>query len=311
MFRNVLVPVDGSSLAEHALPWALAAARPDGIVHLVHVHEVPIPVAVEGMVMVPPTDDRVLRDYESSYLGRLTERVRAAAPGVTVTTRNIDPDGPFIDALGEAVAATSSELVVMATHGRGPLARLLLGSVTDEFVRHSPVPVLVLRPTDEYAPLELAARPQLDHLVIALDGSALAERVIDPAVRLGRAFGAHYTPALVLDPLAGPDAVTRPRPWDLPDSVHPGTPAQQAEAYLDRIAGLIDGRKKAARAKVVRSGGHPAVAVLDLAGGDPATGIALATHGRSGIGRLLKGSVADEVIRKAPGPVLVFHPPGG
>jgi nucleotide-binding universal stress UspA family protein len=261
------------------------------------------------MVMFHPTDDQVLRDYESSYLSRLTGRIQAAAPGLTVTARNLDPDGPFIDALVEAVDATSSELVAMATHGRGPLARLLLGSVTDQLVRHAPVPVLVLRPADEYAPLELADRPRLDHLVIPLDGSALAERAIDPAVRFGRAFGAHYTLALVLDPLARPDAVTRPRPWDLPDSVYPGTPAEQAETYLDRIAGLIDERKKVARTQVVRLG-HPAAAVLDLAGGDPATGIALATHGRSGIGRLLRGSVADEVIRKAPGPVLVFHPPG-
>jgi nucleotide-binding universal stress UspA family protein len=309
MFRNVLVPVDGSPLAEHALPWAIAAAGPSGIVHLVHVHEAPVPVAVEGMVMASPTDDLILRDFEGEYLGRLTERVRAAAPGLTVTARNLDPDGPFIDALTEAVTATTTELVAMATHGRGPFARLLLGSVTDQFVRHAPVPVLVLRPTDEYAPLELAARPQLDHLVIPLDGSALAEQVLDPAVRLGRVFGADYTLALVLDPLARPDVVARPRAWDLPDTVYPATPAQQAEAYLDRIARLIDERKEAARTRVVR-GRPPAAAVLDLTGGDPATGIALATHGRSGIGRLLKGSVAGEVIRKAPGPVLVFHPPG-
>jgi nucleotide-binding universal stress UspA family protein len=62
--------------------------------------------------------------------------------------------------------------------------------------------------------------------------------------------------------------------------------------------------------QVVRAG-PPADAILELAGSDPATGVALATHGRSGIGRLLKVSVADEVIRKALGPVLVFHPPGG
>jgi nucleotide-binding universal stress UspA family protein len=296
MFRNVLVPVDGSPLAEHALPWAIAAARPSGLVHLVHVHEIPVPVAVEGMIMASPTDDQVLRDYESDYLGRLTERVRAAAPGVTVTARNIDPDGPFIDALAEAAADTSSELVAMATHGRGPLARFLLGSVTDELVRHAPVPVLVLRPADESAPPELAARPRLEHLVIPLDGSDLAERALDPAVRFGRVFGSDFTLVLVRDPLAGPDAA------------HPDT-LEQAEAYLGRIADRIDDRKKEVRTRVVRSG-HPAEAVLDLAGGDPGTGIALATHGRSGIGRLLKGSVADEIVRKAGGPVLVFHPPG-
>jgi nucleotide-binding universal stress UspA family protein len=309
MFHNVLVPVDGSPLAEQVLPWAIAAAGPSGIVHLVHLHEAPVPVVVEGMVIPPPTGDEAQRDYEADYLGRLSWRVQQAAPGVTVTARNIDPDGPFADALAGAVAATSSELVAMANHGRGPFARSLLGSVTDECVRHSPVPVLVLRPVGGRPPAELAAKPRLDHLVIPLDGSALAERVIDPAVRFGRVFGADYSLALVLDPLAKPDAVAKPGLWDLPDTNHhPTTPAQQAEAYLDRIARLIDKRKEAVRTKVIRSR-SPASAVLELAGNDPATGIALATHGRSGMTRLLRGSVADAVVRKAPGPVLVFHPP--
>jgi nucleotide-binding universal stress UspA family protein len=260
------------------------------------------------MIMASPTEDQVLRDFESDYLGRLTERVRAAAPGVTVTARNIDPDGPLIDALGEAVAATSSELVVMATHGRGLFTRLLLGSVTDQFVRHAPVPVLVLRPADEYAPLELAARPRLEHLVIPLDGSGMAEQVLHPAVRLGRVFGADYTLLLVLDSLTDPDAVAHIRTPDPPGLASPITPARRAEAYLGWIAHLVGDHKKV-QTMLVREG-PPADVVLRLVGSDPATGVALATHGRSGIGRLLKGSVADEVIRKAPGPVLVFHPPG-
>jgi nucleotide-binding universal stress UspA family protein len=294
MFRNVLVPVDGSPQAEHALPWALAVTGPSGTVHLVHVHDVLAPVAVEGMVMIP-TDEEGRRASEETYLGGLTARVRAAAPGVTVTARNVDPDGPFVEALTGAVNAAGAELVVMTTHGRGPFGRFLLGSFSDEVVRHSPVPVLVVRRGDEEPPADLSARPGLNHLVVPLDGSDLAERIVDPAVRIGATFGADLQLVLVLDAPGDPG--------------RDGTAARATQDYLDRVVGRIADRSGKARTRVI-SGGSPAEAILKAAGGDPATGIALATHGRSGLGRMLRGSVADEVIREAVGPVLVFHPPG-
>jgi nucleotide-binding universal stress UspA family protein len=297
MFRNVLVPVDEVRLAEAALPWALAAAGPSGAVHLVHAHLLAAPVAVEGMLLSSPSEDATLRGFEAEALDRLADRVRAAAPGVTVTARTIDPDGPFIEALTGAAADTSSELVVVATHARGPLARFVLGSVTDELVRHSPVPVLVVRPPAGGAAADLSARPRLDHLVIPLDGSALAERIIDPAVRLGHLFGADYTLVLVTDPHPSRDPQ---RPTDS---------LTAAETYLRGAAKSVFERKGVAWPRVVQTG-SPVEAVLGIAGEVPLTGIALATQGRSGIGRLLHGSVADEVIRKASGPVLVFHPPG-
>jgi nucleotide-binding universal stress UspA family protein len=307
MFRNVLVPLDGSPLAEHALPWAIAAAGPSGAVHLVHVHVPPAPLVVEGVVVADPNLDQSIREQEGGYMARLAERVRTAAPTLSVVARTIDTDDPLADALSKAVTDAGADLVAMTTHGRGAFARFWLGSVSDEFLRQSPVPALVLRPRDANAPADLAARPALKHLVIPLDGSDLAERIVEPAVRFGTTFGADFTLVLVLDALDDPDAVARIKQPDLPDSVNPTTPAQRAEMYLDRVTRSIADKKGTAWTKLVRAG-SPAEVVLGLAGNDPATGVALATHGRSGITRLLKGSVAEDVVRKAPGPVLVFHP---
>ncbi len=309
MFRNVLVPVDGSESAEHALPWALAAAGPTGTVHLVHVHVAPAPIMIEGVVVSDPTLDRTIRDQEADYMTHLVDRVKTAAPGLTAEARTVDTDEPMADALARVAADVGADLVAMTTHGRGAFARFWLGSVSDEFLRQSPVPVLVLRPKEGTAPPDLAGRPRLAHLIVPLDGSDLAERIVEPAVKVGSAFGADYTLVLVLDSLNDPDAVARIKQPDLPDSVNPTTPKQRAEEYLDRVARSIGERHGSARTTLVREG-SPAEVVLGLAGKDPAAGIALATHGRSGLTRLLMGSVADEVVRKAPGPVLVYHPAG-
>ncbi len=292
MFRNVLVPLDGSAAAEHALPWAVAAAAPSGTVHLVHIHLPPVPVVVEGVVMSDPSLDESAREQEGESIVRLAERVRAAAPRLAVVARTIDTDDGLADALAKAAADAAADLVAMTTHGRGPFARFWLGSVADEFLRHSPAPVLVLRPRDPDAPPDLAAKPALRQLIIPLDGSDLAGRILEPAARLGGVFGAEYTLLTVLDPADDPVVAAR-----------------RAEAYLEPVARSIAERAGAVRTRVVRKE-SPAEAVLALAGGDPATGVALATHGRSGVGRLLHGSVADELVRKAPGPVLVLHPPG-
>jgi nucleotide-binding universal stress UspA family protein len=228
---------------------------------------------------------------------------------VTVVTHRIDPDSPFAEALTDAVSHAPAELVVMATHGRGPFARIFLGSVTDDVVRHSPAPVLVLRSQDPGSPPNLSRRPKLRHLIVPLDGSDLAERVIEPAVTFGAAFGADYTLLLVLGAALAPDGAARIGRPDAPGSVNPTTPSEQAERYLGRVAQSIAERGGAADTRVAREE-SAAAAILALAGERPATGVALATHARSGLTRLLTGSVADEVIRHAPGPVLVFHPPG-
>ena len=307
MFVNILVPVDGTPFGEHALPWALAAAGERAAVRLVHVHVPPAPMMVEGVVVADPTLDQSLRAQEASYLEELCRRVQTAAPGLEVDAWNLDTDDPVADTLASAVRDTGADLVVMTTHGRGPFARFWLGSTSDDFARVSPVPVLFHHPPD--GPADLSARPALRRVIVPLDGSDLAETIIDPAVRLGRPFGAEVLLLLVLDRIEDADAAARIQADEVPDPANPLTPEQRAEHYLDRVARRVAELGGTARTRVVRVG-SPADVVLDVAGGDRGTAVAMATHGRSGLTRLLMGSAADAVIRGAAGPVLVYHPPG-
>jgi nucleotide-binding universal stress UspA family protein len=198
------------------------------------------------------------------------------------------------------------DLVVMTTHGRGPLSRLWLGSVADAFLRRSPAPLFLIRPR-EGAP-DLAAGPGPRHILIPLDGGPLAEQVLGPAVALGQPVGADYTLLRVLPPAVA--VVFEPAGTPMPVLVD-DPPLQeresQARAYLDQVANRLRAEGLGVRTQVAVDQLVPG-AILDAVPDNDIDLIALATHGRAGLPRLLLGSVADKVIRGAAVPVLAFRP---
>jgi nucleotide-binding universal stress UspA family protein len=266
-----------------------------------------VSVAAEGFVaLYPVVEDTVLRRSAEQYLQQVAEQVKAANPDLTVVPRTIDlePDLDVADTL--ARHAAGSELVVMTTHGRGPFARFWLGSTADEFVRHSTVPVLLLRP-DEKMALDLKKKPQIRHILIPLDGSELAERIIPAVARIGRLMGGEYTLLMVFEPASRSEALPGLEPYRLPEGWDPNPALVQAQAYLERVTRELRDHGATVHTKL-ETHGSPVSAILDYAEKHPDTLIALATHGRSGLTRMLLGSVADKVIRAATGPVLVYRP---
>jgi nucleotide-binding universal stress UspA family protein len=289
MYRSLLVPLDGSGLAEHALPLALSIARRTGAtLHLVRVHT-PVPAGVEA---IDSTMDDSAREEESIYLNAMTTRLTAAA-AVPVSSRLLD--GPIAAVLDEHALAMGSDLIVMTTHGRGLFARFWLGSVADELARRVSIPVLMVRP--QPGPPELRADKVLQHVLIPLDGSTLAEQMIEPAVDLAYSMQAACTLLQVIPPLGRHSIILH------------GQHRRHAEAYLEAILARLPAQTMHVRARVVSSE-QPAVAILAEARAHNIDLIALATHGRGGFKRLLLGSVADKVLRGASASVLVYHPSG-
>jgi nucleotide-binding universal stress UspA family protein len=202
-------------------------------------------------------------------------------------------------------ASTGTDLVVMATHGRGPLGRLWFGSVADVLLRRLSVPLLFVRGYD--APADLTADPLVRHVVIPLDGSELAEQVLEPALALGTVRGADHTLLRVIPP--GTDYSLG---YHGAGSRRPPADWQQAEAwsYLRRVADQRGGRTLRVHPRIVFDEQPTARAILSYAQTHDADLIALATRGRGGLGRLFRGSVADQVVRGASVPVLVFRANG-
>jgi nucleotide-binding universal stress UspA family protein len=297
MYRTILVPLDGSVFAEHALPLAMSAAG--AALRLVRVHvRAAMPYRDSELAASLDLDSQV-RDEERGYLDAVADRLekaRGIRPGTALL------EGRIADALYEQGASAGVDLVVMATHGRGPLSRLWLGSVADELVRRLPTPLLLVRP-GETAP-DLAHPPAVRHVLIPLDGSAEAEDILEPALSLGRLMQADYTLLRVVEPVIVADARLGGNAASGLDLSLLLALQSGAHAYLERVAERLRSSEVLAQTRVVTNR-WAAGAILEEAGAHAMTLIALATRGRRGLGRLLLGSVADKVLRGAPGPVLL------
>lgn len=305
MVHSILVPLDGSPFAEHALPVACQIARRSGAtIRLAHVHVPILNVALGPWQMggVPILDEQIdaqIRDYEQQYLATLCQRY--AADGIDITCELLH--GPIVAVLEEHAAEIDADLVIMTTHGHGSFSRVWLGSVADAFIRHSTTPTLLLRP-DEEQPIDQTWT--IERMLIPLDGSALSERILAPACRLGDLLGVAYRLLMVITPLATEVERATPENSPLED---PATRSKHdmAQTYLDQIAADLRAQGRTVDTQVV-VGSHPAQAILDVAQREAIDLLALATHGRGGLSRLLIGSVADKVVRGAKTPVLLVHP---
>jgi nucleotide-binding universal stress UspA family protein len=301
MIRSLLVPLDGSPFGEQALPLAREVARRcHAAVQLAHVH-VPVTDACGGPAMATDLQlEQELRDQEREYL----EGVARGLAREGTTARPALLEGPVVEALHEQALAAGADLVVMTTHGRGPLSRFWLGSVSDQLLRRLPVPLLLVRPHESAAP----AAPR--HVLVPLDGSEQAEQVLGPALELARLLGADLTLLRAVEPVVLPD---RHLAGNAAGGIDPDLLRgleEGARAYLGRVAASLRGLapRLATRVAVNR---RAADAILEEAGGHGNTLVALVTHGRAGLSRVVLGSVADKVIRGSAGPVLVYRPPAG
>src|ERR1043166_2868756 len=196
MFRNILVPLDGSRFAEAALPLATSlAASAHGRLHLLLVHQPAVAMAGAGdVVMASAGLDDELRERELTYLSDVAGGVGpmgGAAVGFSVA------DGPAGSTVVEEAAGLGADLVVMATHGRGTMGRLWLGSVADYDVRHATIPVLVVRPTPP-GPVGPDRLPQ--RVLVPVDLSPESEQVVPAVVALAQLAQAHVTLLHVVEP---------------------------------------------------------------------------------------------------------------
>jgi nucleotide-binding universal stress UspA family protein len=306
MYRTILVPLDGSPFAEHALPPAAALARHSGAtLHLVTVSTPLAETSVEGMYFSAAEVEQDLATRYRTYLEDVAKRL----PGVKVRT-----DVPHGDA-GTTLCAlihAEADLVVMATHGRGAFERFLLGSTTDEVVGHADKPILLVRGSDAAA--DLAAEARLAPALVALDGTADAEKVLEHVIQVvGLTPGAEVVLLRAIHgvepPPAGPDVPeARREAQHLQDQLLTlqGGLRGEARQYLDGVAARLKERGVKTRSRVVIAD-QPAQAILEEAKAAGAGLIALETHGRTGLARLFMGSVADQVIRATTVPVLLHR----
>lgn len=284
-FRRIVVPLDGSRTAEHALPHALSVARrSDAAIQLVHVFS--MLDALGGWEQL----------YHHKVIGRLRDEAFRYLDSI-VTRLSVHFDRPMRSAVindidiarGLASMSDPKSLMIMATRGRGLASRLLNGSVTHGLIPSLQGPLLLVRGSSTKVDLKHDPAPR--QIVIPLDGSLCAEQVIAPAMQLGDLIDAHYT--LV----------------HLRDAGRMKSQAEVAAAreYLNDVARRARcGRRQVDTEVLVgeRDFGTDFLPFAEKIGADC---IALTTHTRPMWDRLLHRSVAKRVMRRSTIPLLMMH----
>lgn len=305
-FRSILVPLDGSSFAEQALPLASRIAqRIDSKLRLTLVHGLPSAPIDPAAAKLFTSIELATRKSERSYLRAIQARLRDGGTRLASAVTLTGKAGP---ALAQYVREMGIDLVVMSTHGRGGIRRAWLGSVADYLIRNLEVPVLLVRPRESEP--GLAPPAAWGQILVPLDGSPLAEAALGPAMVLARAWNAELALLQVVRPILLSADPSLPLP--LPSAFDKELTTEwrtQAQDYLDDIVEKL--HEQGIRATGAAAlGWYAADSILEAARPERVAAIVIATHGRGGLRRLTLGSVADKVVRGADVPVLVYRPAG-
>ncbi len=312
MFQHILVPLDGSQRAEQALPAAARLARANaGTVTLLYVPSLRYEYGPYLAQSLAFTESMIEADVEGAKL-YLTRIARGEVlRGVKTETEIVAGIPAHVITLYAQTHAV--DLIVLCSHGRTGFKRWAFGSVTQQLIRHSAIPILVLREGDTLSIEE--NRPV--RALVALDGSSFAAQAIKPTVQLVTALSEHVPGEIMLTevvPLPPHDVPVAPQ-----DLVVRRRALQETSTYLGHMAEQVS-VQHAIKAGVTVSWSitvseHVADAIVETAelGGDIDMDngydfIAVATHGRSGLNRLRLGSVTEHILDATQLPLLVVHP---
>src|SRR6266542_5385338 len=299
MFRTLLVPLDGSELAERALPYAATlASAAGGKLVLVRVALAPAPATLDGANWAQEQSQAVAE--AELYLAKVATKLSTRVPVETSV-----PYGRAGHCILESIIDNAADAVVMATHGRTGLQHLLVGSVAEAVIAGSQVPVFVThaRPGEiPPAPFALARA----RVVVPLDGSEFATAALSTAVELVGSEG-ELVLVSVVEP---PDEVIRDEIGRIRVYLDQQEEAltRDARDYLHFTATQLVEKNPGMHVSVEVRMGEAAAGVIAAAVDRGADLVVMASHGRTGIPRAVFGSVTGAVLRDGFAPVLVVHP---
>ena len=289
MYERILVPLDGSSAAEIVLPYTEELASKFG-------------AAIILVIVSEHTVDE--RDHlYRTYLERITEQVKLQLEGWGARGRaklksEVLVGRPANEILRYADKNNVS-IITMASRGHFGQGPWLLGNIAAKVLRATNLPVLLIRSSPENETLQRTRL--IRRILVPLDGSVTGEAAIPQAETLARALGAELILFHAVEPLTGfigSEAY----------AIYPEKEGQRSEAavgYLDRVEKGL--QEKGLRTSSAVDLGSASEKILEYAEANFIDLIAMSTHGRSGIGRWVFGSVTDKVLHAGDTPVLTVQ----
>ena len=301
MTNRILVPLDGSPLAEQAISCAAPLAQ--GLsAEVVLFRAVWIPTDVRdsldrSTIEMDTIMDR-LEAEANDYLAGMAEQLAETGLNVRQEVRR----GPAAEAILDYAAQANVDQIVMATHGYSGIKRWTHGSVAERVLQAARLPLLLVRASkpDEAIgePPPLACR----RILVPLDGSPVAEQILPTVTMVARALDA----ALVLFevPIAHVTGWMTGE-WFLAVQGVIETAEEDARAYLDGVAGRLE--EQGIEVTTATAIGSVANCIVDYAEVNDIDLVAMCTHGRTGLARWALGSVADRVLRAGSTPILLVR----
>ena len=309
MYTKVIVPLDGSELSEQALPYARLVARSIAApIELLQAYDI-LPPRLLGS-RARSVVNQLEAGARSSALAELEparQRLESAGHSVSTAARR----GPAADAIAAHAGADPAALVVMCTHGRGGISRWVMGSATDKVLHTIPNPMLIVRAGGPIG----APEASLQDVVVPLDGSELSEQALPYAVSIAAALSAgivvlritptegYYRRELVM---ASPDMGAVPDVDPLSASELVAEDAAGAASYLSDVRNRLETDHAGSLRTEHIVHDNIAETIIDRAAVRRSL-VAMSTHGRSGMGRVVLGSITDRVVRHGSTPVLVVR----
>ncbi len=302
MFAKILVPLDGSELAERALEPAIRLARAAGSQII--------------FLRIPEIEQILAAPYsalDTYHLELSTARTAAEAENYLqdVLARYTGSDLPLstrvvagipADVIIDVAAAEQVDLILISSHGRSGIRKWVLGSVAEAVLQKASCPVLVLH-----------AERSIDKILVTLDGSDLAETALDYGFNLAQYFGSEMILLRIQDHLDYIDAKK------LVEMEHMETGAQEMEGLARRsVYAKVDHYLQRLESRAAQIGldvetatfvsDNPAQGILDFSRSRDIDCIVMATHGRTGLTRLMYGSVTEQVLSRFERSMLIIRP---
>ncbi len=297
MYRKILVPLDGSATAEAVLPYAEAfAAGFNTSVELLSVIDIGAmtthlaPDKVRHLDSIIAAEETNCADYLKNVAKRFSH-----SPTECRMVR-----GTAAQTILESTSQDRDTLIAMATHGRSGAKRWLLGSVAEKVLRGTTNPMFLVRA----AAAKTSPERIINSLVVPLDGSPLAEKILPTVCRWARALDLEVT---LIRAFEFPARAYVTSETYLPDyDAFRDQARRDAAAYLKEKEDFLVG-EGVRTVTVLTIEGAAANEIISYAQTAPGAVIAMSTHGRSGVQRWILGSVTEKIVRHADDPVLVVR----
>jgi nucleotide-binding universal stress UspA family protein len=295
MFKHILVPLDGSKLAEAALPIAVYLSQkikaPVTLLHIIE-RDAPTEVHRDRHLNAPAEAQAYLKEVRKTYFSPKTKiKTHVHTAAVADVARSI---------VDHSSDEFQPDLIILTSHGNSGMRDLLFGSIAQQVAAASGTPVLLIKPDSGQSKF------QLRRLLVPLDNESIHDQALPSAVALAQAFRARLDLLCViptLGTLSGEQAAVgnvlpaASRAYlDIAEEIA----QEHFQAHLDEFQKI----RLEAGAEIAR--GDPATVIAKTAERDGADLILFGTHGRAGLDAFWNRSVAAAVARKTHIPLLLI-----